>query len=155
FRPSYATGSKYAILSPFEQVHSFPEGEPLDPEWFLRRLGRKPLCPTAAQAIDCLENHWNAIAVCIDRRGSRPEPAATASLLWQALPHALARQATRQAAALEALRREGDAMRQQLHDAAMTERDRRIEQLTRDLAICDASICELSGRAGEAEQALA
>ena len=100
-RQDLSTG-KYTALENFDSIHQWPDSGGPSAEWFLDRIGRRPAQsgPAAAR----VEHHWDCIAEAISRGSA--SSATAMDRFWQWLPSLLEESASREQAAMDAVRRE-------------------------------------------------
>jgi len=75
---------KYTALREYRGIHALPNGQAIDPKWFLQRLGTTPPCPQVSAAREQVHRHWDRVAELISQG-----PRSTSQALdrfWQALP---------------------------------------------------------------------
>ena len=85
FRPKNACTGKYAILAGHARVFWFDDEAEIDADWFLTRLGKRPVDSELFTIAGALNTHWDRVASCI-RKVRSPQ---TSAALWQRLPHLL------------------------------------------------------------------
>jgi lipopolysaccharide transport system ATP-binding protein len=139
FSPANLNAGKFSGLAGFAGIYPLPDDPDQDAECFVSRLGKAPVSPGVAGAIDRLTRHWDRVAEIV--RGGATDSAIAVGRFWQSLPGLLEGHAARGQAALAAL--------QALSASTATERSTaasRIAELSRLVRSSDATsrIAELS-----------
>ena len=65
FRPKNACTGKYAILAGHARVFWFDDEAEIDADWFLTRLGKRPVDSELFTIAGALNTHWDRVASCI------------------------------------------------------------------------------------------
>jgi lipopolysaccharide transport system ATP-binding protein len=85
FSSANLAAGKYTALAKLENIFPMPR-EKVDPDWFISRLGKKPLGQSTRALLGQLDEHWDRVADII-RRDFVTAPAA--NRFWQSLPNLL------------------------------------------------------------------
>jgi lipopolysaccharide transport system ATP-binding protein len=101
FTPADLSAGKFPGLAELDGIHPLPAESDRDAEWFVSRLGKAPISPRVAGALDRLAAHWDRVAAIV--RGGATETAVAIGRFWQSLPGLLEGHAARCDAALTAL----------------------------------------------------
>ncbi|WP_017129028.1 polysaccharide pyruvyl transferase family protein [Pseudomonas gingeri] len=110
---------KYTALPAYGRVFQVSHDQELDPHWFARQLGRRPLPAATRQAAAQLDEHWDRVAeLVVAGRVAEPEGL---SRFWQSLPMQLENLQARQTESLQAQRIELEASRRQLAQLPMSD----------------------------------
>lgn len=87
FTPVDLSVGKYAALQGFETIYPLAKEKELDPDWFLKRLGKTKPSPAAQTAREQLTQHWDRVAAVLVAGATATQPAV--NQFWQSLPSLL------------------------------------------------------------------
>ena len=87
FTPQELTRGKYSALLGFETVYSLANAGEIDPDWFLRRLGRTIPSAAVQTTLEQLTRHWDRVSEVLVAGRTATRPAV--NQFWQSLPFLL------------------------------------------------------------------
>jgi lipopolysaccharide transport system ATP-binding protein len=100
FTPVDLSVGKYAALQGFETIYPLAKDKELDPDWFIKRLGKTMPSPSVLTARKQLTQHWDRVAAVLVAGATATQPAV--NQFWQSLPFLLEDAAIRVNPAAEA-----------------------------------------------------
>ncbi len=141
FTPIDLSTGKYSALLAYERIFPLPEEGESDPEQFISRLGKTAPCQAAQVARDQSARHWDRIATILKAGNTATQHAL--NQFWQSLPGLLETAADQYAELCQQTGKSnarGKTMANAALDAELTEKQKRIDELSKLLALARGEI---------------